>query len=147
MVFAFADCSKYYLPIKSTVFLTPSPTDIIMESPSPISGKCLSICNNNIFASQTYEKLTIDTVDSINKTNLTNTAKHPGQAVKIITDDTGEHTVVKEGSEVCKSTQKKIRSFEGAQCTVKNSNCDENLIKFVFTKHGVQIISDKESIV
>lgn len=26
-------------------------------------------------------------------------------------------------------------------------NCDENLIKFIFTKHGIQVISDVETIV
>lgn len=154
--------SKYLIPLKSTVFLTPSPTDISIESPTT-GNKCLSICNNNIFASETYEKLTIDTVDSMNKSNVINNIKHPGQAVKIITGQGGEHTVVKE-NEVRKCTEKKVLTtsksctdFEAvdAQCTVNKSSshlkdsksCDENLIKFIFTKHGIQIISDIETIV
>lgn len=153
------------MPLKSSVFLTPSPSEIIMESPSPISGKCMSICNNNIFTSRsdnTY--VSIDTVDSMNKTNIVSSMKHPGQAVKIITDDMGEHKVVKESSdEVRKSkaltTSKSCTNFEAIDThrTVKNSksnsnlkdykSCDENLIKFIFTKHGIQVISDVETIV
>lgn len=137
--FACLDNSKYLLPIKSSVFLTPSPTEIIMESPTSTGSKCLSLCNNNIFTSETYEKLTIDTVDSMNKINA---IKHPGQAVKIITDDSGEHTVVKDGTEVCKYSEKKVKNKK------LNSKCyDENMIKFIFTKHGIEVISDVETIV
>lgn len=154
--------SKYLLPLKSSVFLTPSPTEYTIETPTSTGGinKCLSICNNNIFATETYEKLTIDTVDSMNKSNIINTAaiKHPGQAVKIITDDNGEHTVVKEGAEVRKTVLNTSKSCTDlgavdAQCTVNKRNksdsksCDENLIKFIFTKHGIQVISDVETIV
>lgn len=161
---AFAENSKYLLPIKSSVFLTPSPSEIIIESPSPISGKCMSICNNNIFTSSADTYVSIDTVDNMNKTNIVSSLKHPGQAVKIITDDMGEHKIVKENSdEVRKSkaltTSKSCTNFEAIdnQCTVKNSksnsnlkdykSCDENLIKFIFTKHGIQVISDVETIV
>lgn len=108
-----------------------------MESPTKTGSKCLSICNNNVFASETYEKLTIDTVDSINKIN---TIKHPGQAVKIITDDSGEHIVVKQGAEVGKCSEKKALSTD-------TKSCDKNMIKFIFTKHGIEVISDVETIV
>lgn len=89
--------------------------------------------------------------------------KHPGQAVKIITDDAGEHKIIKNDTvEVGKSslaTSKSCTNFEAidTQYTMKNSksntnlkdykSCDENLIKFIFTKHGIQVISDVETIV
>lgn len=130
-------------------------------------GKCMSLCNNNIFLGRTYEQLSIDTVDSMNRSNNSSTMKHPGQAVKIITEDTGEHKIVGEGSdEVCNSRKKKpLKTSKSCtnfvavdnHCTLKNSksntnlkdckSCDENLIKFIFTKHGIQVISDVETIV
>lgn len=123
------------------------------------------ICNNNIFASST--PLSIDTVDSMNKSNALGAMKHPGQAVKIIMDGAGEHRVVKEGSDEVGSsaekraltTSKSCTNFEAIdkECTVKNSrsnsnlkdckSCDENLVKFIFTRHGIEVISDVETIV
>ncbi|XP_019870564.2 nicotinamide/nicotinic acid mononucleotide adenylyltransferase 3 isoform X2 [Aethina tumida] len=75
-------------------FLTPSPTDVSMESPSPTN--CMMICNNNLFARSpsTEKRLSIDSVDSARK-NAINSLRMPGQAVKIITERTGEHKVLK----------------------------------------------------
>lgn len=133
-----------------------------METPSPISNNCLSLCNNNIFSTN-YERLTINTVDGVAKGNVINLTKHPGQAVKIITEDTGEHKIIKDAKEVgsSKKTIKASKSctdfYEEKNGTLKSSksnanlkdckNCDENLVKFIFTKHGIQVISDVETIV
>lgn len=140
-----------------------------MESPSPVGNKCLSLCNNNLFSNHpiAYERLSIDTVDSVNKANILNSMKHPGQAVKIITDNTGDHKIVKDTTnEVCSSkgkrsmkSSKSCANFDALDDNraMKNSksntnlkdckSCDENLIKFIFTKHGIQVISDVETIV
>lgn len=138
-----------------------------MESPSPISGNCMSLCNNNLFSNK-YDRLSIDTVDSVNKLNTVNISKHPGQAVKIITEVSGEHKVVKEGKDQKNEVRKRNEMKSSKSCTnfdalgksstgIKNSqsnsslkdckSCDENLIKFIFTKHGIQVISDVETIV
>lgn len=162
------EISKYVMPpIQSTVFLTPSPNDMPLESPS--SMNCMNICNNNLFVRQTYEKrMSIDMVDSFTKGNLINNQmKHPGQAVKIITDDVGEYKIVKkqDGKEVCKTEEKTLKNSKSYSCfdaldtkrSLKRTNsgsnlkeyksCDENLIKFIFTKHGIEVISDVETIV
>uniref|UniRef100_A0A6P7FQT1 Uncharacterized protein LOC114330143 n=1 Tax=Diabrotica virgifera virgifera TaxID=50390 RepID=A0A6P7FQT1_DIAVI len=78
-----------YLHVPNSVFLTPSPTDIIMDSPSP--KNCMSICDNNLFSRQQYgTRLSIDTVDTFVKTGM----KHPGQAVKVVKDKLKVHTIV-----------------------------------------------------
>lgn len=77
--------------------------------------------------------------------NKINTVKHPGQAVKIITDDSGEHTIVKAGgAEVCKKCceEKALMSTKDTK-----QSCDNNVIKFIFKKHGIEVISDVETIV
>lgn len=150
----------------NSVFLTPSPSEVPMESPSPTN--CMYICNNNLFSRQSYDKrMSIDTVDSYTKTNIANNMKHPGQAVKIITESTGVHKIVRDeanSKEVCKEEQvlkssKSYTNFDDVESKgrLKHSKsnasfkeykgCDENLIKFIFTKHGIQVISDVETIV
>ncbi|KAJ8920060.1 hypothetical protein NQ315_011714 [Exocentrus adspersus] len=146
--------TKYVMPANNnSVFLTPSPSDAPIDSPSPTN--CMYICNNNLFVRQAFDKR-IDTVDGYAK-------KHPGQAVKIITESTGEHKIVREepsSKEVCKEEvlkgSKSCTNFEeierkaGLKHSKSNSNlkeCDENLIRFIFTKHGIQVISDVETIV
>ncbi|KAK4875167.1 hypothetical protein RN001_011589 [Aquatica leii] len=80
-----------------TPFLTPSPSDVIMESPSPRHNPCFSVCNSDILSIPLLNtNLLINRVDSINKANI-NTAKHPGQAIKIITESSGEHKLLKDG--------------------------------------------------
>lgn len=131
-----------------------------MESPS--SMNCMNICNNNLFVRQI--PISIDTVDTFTKTNLNTPKKHPGQAVKIITDCTGEHKVIKK-EEVCRDEDKTLKNSKSyssfdtieARRNLKRTNsstsldecksCDENLIKFIFTKHGIEVISDVETIV
>lgn len=153
-----------------------------MDSPSPTSLNCMSICNNNLFSgNRSYPESypPIDSVDHLNKSNVLNSFKHPGQAVKIITDSLGEHTIVK-----CREdSDNEVRSINTAEhrhyrrenslktsqsCTnfdivdrdkwsVQSSksngdlkgykSCDENLIRFIFTKHGIQVISDVETVV
>lgn len=160
--------SKYLLPpIQSTVFLTPSPNDIPLEPPSPMN--CMNICNNNLFLRQPFDKgMAIDMVDSFSKTSvISSQMKHPGQAVKIITEDVSEHKVVRKpnGKEVRKMEEKLLKNSKSYSCfdaidmkrSLKRSNsgtnlkeyksCDENLIKFIFTKHGIEVISDVETIV
>ncbi|XP_022918289.1 nicotinamide/nicotinic acid mononucleotide adenylyltransferase 3 isoform X2 [Onthophagus taurus] len=70
--------SKYLLPsiAQDGNFLIPSPMDISTESPSPINLNCINLCNSNLFS------------------NRQEVLKKPGLAVKIITDNTGEHVVV-----------------------------------------------------
>lgn len=137
-----------------------------MESPSP-TNNCMTICNNTIFSSRTYEhRLSIDTVDSVTKSNILNTGRHPGQAVKIITESTGNHKIIK-SNEVCTDDKNRplktskscanIEQLHQKDNNIKNSksnanlkeykSCDENLVKFIFTKHGIQVISDVETIV
>ncbi|CAG9819104.1 unnamed protein product [Phaedon cochleariae] len=90
----------------------------------------------------------------------------PGQAVKIITESSGDHKIIRSeatGKEVCKEDDnvlKSSRSYSNFEEVMKNDlkhstsnnlkeckSCDENLIKFIFTKHGIQVISDVETIV
>lgn len=160
------DNSKYLAPELNSNFLTPSPSDITMESPSPTN--CMIICNNTLFSRNYDKRLSIDTVDNVvTKTNALNTIRHPGQAVKIITESNGDHKIVKEGtesSEVRKEEKKMLKNSKscanidelhksGLKNSKSNTNlkecksCDENLIKFIFTKHGIQVISDVETIV
>lgn len=160
--------SKYLLqPNNNNMSLTPSPSDITMESPKSLN--CMNICNNNLFLHETYDKrMTIDAIDSFTKPNTTaSQRKHPGQAVKIITEPTGEHKVVRNeitgNKEVCREgdeTLKESKSFGHFNAIetpgrLKRTNtklkecksCDETLIKFIFTKHGIEVISDVETIV
>ncbi|KAJ8945112.1 hypothetical protein NQ318_001577 [Aromia moschata] len=162
--------NKYLLPPNNnTTFLTPLPSDTAMESPSPTN--CLYICNNNLFTRNSYDKrMSIDTVDSYTKSTISTLSnmKHPGQAVKIITDSTGEHKIVRDEEkpkEVCSQEEKilkgsksytcfnEIESKSGLKHAKSSTNlkecksCDENIIKFIFTKHGIQVISDVETIV
>lgn len=136
-----------------------------MESPNSLN--CMNICNNNLFARQAYDKkFTSDIITSFtNPTTLNNQRKHPGQAVKIITDTTGEHKIIHNDTIVDKEVRKDALIKESKSYThfnaietpgrLKRTNtrlkecksCDENLIKFIFTKHGIQVISDVETIV
>lgn len=142
-----------------------------MESPSPTRHPCFNVCNNNIIAHYTSSSISIDTVDNVSKTNATNITKHPGQAIKIITEKTGENKIVKEeqmyGSQVCKSKikatdlktsksytnvyaadkEKVTHSSKSTDNIKARKSCDENLIKLIFTKHGIQVVSDVEMIV
>ncbi|CAH1990521.1 unnamed protein product [Acanthoscelides obtectus] len=76
-------------PTASTVFLTPSPSDVPMEAPNSMS--CMYICNNNIFSRQNYDKNENDMPSTV---KVSGTIKHPGQAVKIITDSTGSTKIL-----------------------------------------------------
>lgn len=168
-VHAFADCSKYINPTDNLLhLLTPSPTDVVMESPSPTDSHCISICNNNLFIKSIVTKTShpsIDTVDA-SANNKLNAFRHPGQAVKILTDNSGEHTVLKNEVRTHQAstkeygilkTSKSCSNFEHSKVELKTSrsnseicdyqNCDENMIKFIFTKHGIQVISDIETVV
>lgn len=160
MLCCYLEISKYIIPpLTKTTYLTPSPVDIAMESPS--SMNCMNICNNNLFVRQV--PIAIDTVDTFTKTNLNTPKKHPGQAVKIVMDNTGEHKIIKK-EEVCREEKtlknsKSYSSFNAIETrhSLKRTNssanlkecksCDENLIKFIFTKHGIEVISDVETIV
>ncbi|RZC42954.1 nicotinamide mononucleotide adenylyltransferase 1 [Asbolus verrucosus] len=158
--------TKYLNSECNSNFLTPSPSDVPMESPSPTN--CMIICNNTLFSRHYEKRLSIDTVDNITKSNTLNSMRHPGQAVKIITESNGDHKIVKEGldpKEVRKEEKKTLKNSKSCanidelqnKNNFKNSksntnlkeckSCDENLIKFIFTKHGIQVISDVETIV
>ncbi|XP_015838668.1 nicotinamide/nicotinic acid mononucleotide adenylyltransferase 3 isoform X2 [Tribolium castaneum] len=89
--------TKYLTPELNSNFLTPSPSDVQMESPSP--NNCMIICNNTLFSRNYDKRLSIDTVDNVSKTNVLNTIRHPGQAVKIITESSGDHKVIKDPKE------------------------------------------------
>ncbi|XP_015838667.1 nicotinamide/nicotinic acid mononucleotide adenylyltransferase 3 isoform X1 [Tribolium castaneum] len=154
--------TKYLTPELNSNFLTPSPSDVQMESPSP--NNCMIICNNTLFSRNYDKRLSIDTVDNVSKTNVLNTIRHPGQAVKIITESSGDHKVIKDPKEVRKEDKKPLKNSKSCanidelhKTNIKTSksnanlkeckSCDENLIKFIFTKHGIQVISDVETIV
>lgn len=128
----------------------------------------MSLCNNNLFnRSSDYRRLTIDTVDSVSRENTLNTMIYPGQAVKIITESSGEHKVINNERESKKEVRRTLRSSKSCSSfqsikkdddgAVRDSepgsnlkdckSCDENLIKFIFTEHGIQVISDIETIV
>lgn len=73
---------------------------------------------------------------------------HPGQAVKVVTDSLGGHTVLK--SEVCTySTKEGSNSahFDGSTSCMKSSKSYEDIIKFIFTEHGIRVLSEKETVV
>lgn len=136
---------------------------------SPNSLNCMNICNNNLFVRQQNGKqMSIDTIECFTTPNSINIKRsHPGQAVKIVTEVTGEHKILSNESskrkEVCREDADALR--ESKSCThfaaietpgrLKRTNtklkecksCDENLIKFIFTKHGIEVISDVETIV
>lgn len=162
-------CSKYLNPTDNILhLLTPSPTDVVMESPSPTDNHCISICNNNLFLKNLTTKSSPDNTDSVDSAanNKINQFRHPGQAVKILTDNSGEHTIIR--NKVCTNStstkefgmlksSKSCTHFEQNKPEFKSSrsnsqicdyqNCDENMIKFIFTKHGIQVISDIETVV
>lgn len=155
-------------------YLIPSPSDVIMESPSPVNNRCLVICDTAFSRKSSND---FNSLDTIARTNTINMIKHPGQAVKIVSDAKGEHKIIREPPEtnikVCNndeqhsqpppttSTQMKTSKSFTNFVEVKNSmkvcksnadlkeckSCDENLIKFIFTRHGIQVISDVETIV
>lgn len=157
--------SKYFLQQNnSSIFLTPSPCDV-MDSPNSLT--CMNICNNNLFTHQPNDKQR--STDAHTKLNTINSQlKHPGQAVKIITESasgrrrTFVHAEVDYNEVVCKDAE---ALKESKSCTYFNAfetpgrlnrtntklkeckSCDENLIKFIFTKHGIEVISDVETIV
>ena len=165
-------CSKFLTLPLPDVSLTPSPVDISMESPSSLY--CINRCNNNLLCRQSKNaKLSIEDEDAVNKANILNNLKRPGQAVQIIMKSSGEHEIIQMKEEnvdnlevgVCDNEVKGLKgsrsctNFEKleAKWTLQGSkssenikgyqSCDENLIKFIFTKHGIQIISDIETIV
>lgn len=96
-------------------------------------------------------------VDNINKTNK---LRHPGQAVKIMTETSVDRKLIKK-NEVCNEKLKNSQSCTNFQQTglkeplntrmnvplKECKSCDDTLIKFIFTKHGIQVISDVETIV
>lgn len=81
---------------------------------------------------------------------------HPGQAVKVVTDSLGGHTVLK--SEVCTYSTKdgsnsahfdgneKLHVSDSTSC-MKSSKSYEDIIKFIFTEHGIRVLSEKETVV
>ncbi|KAB0795020.1 hypothetical protein PPYR_11859 [Photinus pyralis] len=85
--------TKYLLA--PTPFLTPSPSDITMESPSPTRNPCFNVCNNTIIPISSYNNNSMLN-NRTAKMNHANVIKHPGQAIKIITESTGEHKLVKD---------------------------------------------------
>lgn len=113
--------------------------------------------------------MSIDTTDSFRSHTQVPVMRHPGQAVKIVTESSGDHRVIGKDikNEVCikkvedTKTMKSSKScsnfeeIESKQSSQSRSDtnlkesksCDENLIKFIFTKHGIQVISDVETIV
>lgn len=125
-----------------------------MESPSPTTCN-MYICNNNLF---NRPHLSIDTVDGFSKTSL----KRPGQAVKVITDSKIIDKEVRKEDKTL-TVSKSFSHFNQIEDKVEGGggvkradsiaslkeckSCDENLIKFIFTKHGIQVISDVETIV
>lgn len=139
-----------------------------MESPTPISNRCLVICDSTFSRKSNNND---NTLDNVARTNNLNMIKHPGQAVKIISDSKGEHKIIRNPPEgnikVCKNEETQSSQMKTSKsCTNftdehKNSlkgcksnadlkeckSCDENLIKFIFTRHGIQVISDVETIV
>lgn len=149
-----------YLNSPSSIFLTPSPIDLTTDSPTPTN--CLYICNNNIFNPNPlrFEGAPI---------------KHPGQAVKIvqshldkydvsnrnqsrsrqhqvgiINDIEGEGAAIKSSKSCTNFADNEVRHSGGEQSSFslkECKSCDENLIKFIYTKHGIQVISDVETIV
>lgn len=150
-----------YLNSPSSIFLTPSPIDM-NETDSPTPTNCLYICNNNIFNSN---PLRFDG----------GPIKHPGQAVKIVQSQLGKYDVSNKNQAGSKHHQVGIINDSGGEgAAIKSSksctnfadsqvrrpggeqsgfnlkeckSCDENLIKFIYTKHGIQVISDVETIV
>lgn len=153
--------SKYMLQTyENSVLLTPSPSDVRMESPNSLT--CMNICNNNLFVRQSYDtRLSVDTIEAFDNSN--NQRKHPGQAVQVITTERKlVHNEEVNEKEVCKekdafTESKSFRHFDAIETSgrLKRTNtklkecksCDENLIKFIFTKHGIEVISDVETIV
>lgn len=146
--------------------------DVNLTSPSTFSN-CMNICNNNLFNRfQSNDNFSnIDAVD-ISKKNQTSISvtnyKHPGQAVKIKTEKMTAEKVnlEKVGSASSSNENPAKKSLRNAKSTNdfpslgKNSSdfksedslkncksCDENLIKFIFSKHGIEVISDVETIV
>ncbi|CAG9856202.1 unnamed protein product [Phyllotreta striolata] len=123
--------SKYLqLPFREA-FPTPSP-DAGVATPSVLVN-CLNACNNNNNNNNVLHKratLSIDTVDGFTG---------PGHAVKI----TGETVkITGDGAkEVSRGGAPTEEEVEGG------SRGRENLVKFIFTKHGIQVISDVETIV
>ncbi|XP_066258123.1 nicotinamide/nicotinic acid mononucleotide adenylyltransferase 3 isoform X1 [Euwallacea similis] len=95
--------TKYVTPKPGCTFLTPSPTDALMESPS--SNNCLHICNNNLF--NLSSGLTINTTGSFKSHSQGPVLKGPGQAVKILTEKSGSRQVI---------TKKKETSLERPAC-------------------------------
>lgn len=89
--------------------------------------------------------------------------KHPGQAVKIVTKVVKEvrtpattpSTALKNSKSCTELAQLAGGGKSGGDKNTSRSNddlldrksCDENLIRFIFTKHGIQVISDVETIV
>lgn len=109
--------------------------------------------------------MSIDMVDNsvIKMNNFVNVLKHPGQAVKVTTKSPestkNESNAIKKHEKVgslmkhSKSLSNFNEIFEekckkSGQTQLKEcKSCDENLIKFIFTKHGIKVISDVETIV
>lgn len=70
--------------------LTESPTDVIMESPSPPTN-CISLCNNNLFPTSS-PKVTNTSEENVKHKPF----RHPGQAIKILADTTGHKLLTNE---------------------------------------------------
>ncbi|KAF5287537.1 hypothetical protein FQR65_LT12208 [Abscondita terminalis] len=137
------DYSKYLSA--PSLFLTPSPSDIIMDSPSPMHNPCFHVCSSDILSIPLLNtNLVINNrVDSLNKSNNINMVKHPGQAIKIITESSGEHKLLKDGKVETKQVCKKEDKMKIPAYNVENTT--ENSTKVVFSKYGIQVISDVET--
>lgn len=63
----------------------------------------------------------------------------------------GEEVKTLKGSKSCTSFDSldstKLKSGRSSTNLKECKSCDENLIKFIFTKHGIQVISNVETIV
>ncbi|KAH1027590.1 nicotinamide/nicotinic acid mononucleotide adenylyltransferase 1 isoform X1 [Dendroctonus ponderosae] len=158
--------TKYLTPNDGIhpILLTPSPSDVSADLPSPTN--CLYICNNNIFnRNSRLDKMSVGSIDSFKSHIQIPTTRHPGQAVKIVTESSGDHRILRDEVRMKKTGDVKgIKSAKSCanfdEIDLKKSrqgtsnsglkeckSCDENLIKFIFTKHGIQVISDVETIV
>ncbi|KAF5274006.1 hypothetical protein FQA39_LY01121 [Lamprigera yunnana] len=137
-----------------TPFLTPSPSDVIMESPSPTHNPCFNVCRSDILSIPLLNSnlLTNNRFDALSKTNNINMSKHPGQAIKIITESTGEHKLFREvkadTKQVCKNNSSSANREDKPKAMYSGpDNAIDTSTKVVFSKYGIQIISDVETMV
>lgn len=117
--------------------LITSPIDVIMDSPSPSSNNCINICNNNLFPNADTEPkaLTVTNEETINKINKS--VRHPGQAIKIITDSSGRSVLTNQVS--------RTLSLDTTD-DVKHKNVlkTKSLIEYIFVERKTHAKSDIE---